>query len=237
VVSGGLAGGSCQGKRGEAVDPVRSEASSVARARSSLRRWCAQHRAFRLVTLTFAQEPSDLDEGWLLIEGFRRRLREAGIEQPAIVPQWGSRVGRLHFHAAFREFVPKSTLVNLWGHGFVDIRVLHTRTSKRTSVPHRELARRAAGYLAAYVSERSSADSDDSGGSAATSARTVGANRKRYSIPKGEPVKVVRFSCLGGLFEAWSEAQRLCGHTLLEVWRSPPDDPGWRAPPTLLLMG
>lgn len=218
------------------MDPERSLASAVARARRELRRWCVANGATRLATLTFAVEPS-LDEGWRLIEGFRRRLDAAGYRQPAVIPQYGDVGGRLHFHLALPDFIPKATLAALWGHGFIDVRVLDRQRNKRVQLSKRELARLVARYVAGYVARPGTAPAGEADG-AAPAKRSVGFNRRRYSIPKnGAPVRVVRFTCVGGYFEAWAEAQRQCGHHLHDVWHSPVDDDAWRGPPTVLLMG
>jgi hypothetical protein len=216
------------GKRGEALDPEASERSSLARTRRQVRRWCTHHRATRLATLTFATEPADLDAGWLAIEQFRRRLDDAGIAQPLIVPEWGSQNGRLHFHAALPKYVPKEQLAKLWGHGFVDVRRLRPRGGPgRPAQSARSMARICAGYVAGYVSKGAGGASTHAG---------PGMNRRRYSIPKATVPQPVRFSCIGDLFDAWTEVQAMCGHRLEQVWSSASDDQ-WRGPPTLLLMG
>jgi hypothetical protein len=219
--------------RGNAQDPEASLRSSFARTRRTVRRWCASHRATRLATLTFATEPEDLDAGWAAIEGFRRRLADAGITQPLIVPEWGSQNGRLHFHAAMPDYVPKDQLAKLWGHGFIDIRRIRPRGGPgRQKLGAREQARICAGYIAGYVTK----GSQGSGTVSAATAPAPGVNRRRYSIPKGTIPEPVRFSCIGDLFDAWQEVQTMCGHRMEQVWSSA-DAEDWRGPPTVLLMG
>lgn len=217
------------GIRGEAGDPARSAQSAAARRRTKVRRWCRAHRATRLATLTFAVEPT-LDDGWKAVEALRKRLRAAGFDQLLVVPEYGEKNGRLHFHAALGRYVPKRLLEECWGKGFVEVRMLKPST-KRHTTSQREQAGIVAGYLSSYLTDE---PGEAAGGAEAP--RAVGFNRRRYSISKGTVPEVVRFVSFG-LYEAWSETQRLCGHTMHEVWRSPTDDDSWRGPPLLLLSG
>lgn len=230
-----------RGTRGEAVDPVASLKSSLARSSRTLRRWCTHNRVDRLVTLTFATEPT-LDAGWAHVEAFRRRLTEAGYSQPAIVPQYGSKGGRLHFHCAWSGYVPKAVLESLWPHGWVDVRLIRQRGSKRVTMSKLGAARVVAGYLSGYlseaagsgVSEPASAEHEDSETPEVAGPKRVAMNRRRYSIPIGTGPEVVQFVSLG-LFEAWSQIERMVGQSVLEVWHSPVDEDAWKGPPTLLL--
>jgi hypothetical protein len=229
------AGNRNRGTRGGALDPERSLASSLARTRTSVRRWCTHHRATRLATLTFATEPDDLDAGWAAIEGFRRRLTAAGIAQPIIVPEYGETNGRLHFHAAMPQYVEKDELRRLWGHGFTDIRRLKVKSRTQAQrMGGRAQARMVASYVAGYIAKghQPSSGADVAGGQT----RVVGTNRRRYSIPKATRPEPTRFMCWS-LYDAWSEIESQCGHQLKEAWRSPTDDEHWRGPPTVLLMG
>ncbi len=230
------------GVRGAALDPEKSRISSLARTRRQVRRWCTSQKATRLATLTFAVEP-DLDGGWDLIEDFRRGLDAAGIPQPLIVPQYGSEVGRLHFHCAMPTYVPKAQLERLWPHGFVDVRRIGPRSKQGgRKLGGREQARIAAAYVSAYVTKdpgegRQPPPGSDDAADLAGPDRSIAFNRRRYSVPKGTNPEPIRFTCLGDLYDAWSEIQQQCGFPMFEVWRSPVDDPEWRGPPILLLMG
>jgi hypothetical protein len=207
-----------------------------------VRRWCTAHKATRLATLTFADE-LDLDAGWDLIEDFRRALEEAGIPQPLIVPQYGTLNGRLHFHCAMPTYVPKAQLERLWRHGWVDVRRIGPRSKQGgRRLGGREQARIAAAYVSAYVTKKPSGETESPAGCAddsddASPDRSIAFNRRRYSVPKGTNPVPIRFTCIGDLHEAWTEIQRQCGFPMFEVWRSPVDDPEWRGPPILLLMG
>lgn len=224
--------------RGAAVDPVRSLESSVGRSRRKVRRWCTHHQATRLATLTFAVEPGSLDEGWAAVEGFRRRLDAANIKQPCIVPENGSRGGRLHFHAAMPEFVDREHLASLWGHGFVDIRKLKPKKLSRGSrMGGRDQARLVAGYVAAYIAKGQKQPAG-AGGELVHAGPAVSAtamNRRRYSIPKASSPEPVRFSCWS-LHDAYAEIEDQCGYPLRVVWESPETD-DWPGPPCQLLMG
>lgn len=219
----------------------RSERESVRRARTQLRRWCTKHRVDRLLTLTFRNEslPADLDGGWALIESFRRAWNEAGFPPISLVPEWGTKTGRFHFHGAFRGRVDIAAVQRLWAHGFVHIS--HHPVGKRPGESARARERRLANYVSTYVSKGGSAaggpvvDGVDAGPSSGAP-QTVGKNRKRYSIPKGtRPVRtVVRCS---DIISAWREAERLCsnGRRMLRVWDSA-DSPEWAGPPMVMLQ-
>jgi len=213
--------GSAPGPRevsAEAADPERSERESRRRARASLRRFCASHRLDRMGTLTFAEEPADLDAGWERIEGFRRRLRDAiGQNVPlAIVPEYGGKNGRLHFHFAFGQYLDKATVERCWGHGWVDLRRLRPKGSRNSSA--RAMAREVASYLAGYV----------------TKGDQVGHGRRRYSVTKGmaPAVESAQFMTLAAAFRA---ARRALVNVTAE-WSSSDSD-GWLLPPVYLLQG
>lgn len=210
-------------RRGEAVNKSRSEVSSMARTRTKVRRWCVHHGASRKATLTFREEdlPADVDEMWRHVENFRKRLKRAGVLQPLLVPEAGSKSGRLHMHGAMREYIPQSDLEQIWGHGFVSI-----DRRKASGESERDITRRQASYLAGYVAKIGSGSAFD----------LVGFNRKRYSIPKGTspppPVRITGDS-LGDIRE---QAEALCGHSLGVVWTSDGES-DWEGPTTAVLQG
>jgi hypothetical protein len=178
-----------------------------------------------------------------LIEDFRRALDAAGIPQPLIVPQYGTLNGRLHFHCAMPSYVPKAQLEDLWPHGWSDIRRISGRSKQGgRKLGGREQARIAAAYVSSYVTEQPIGGTESADGCSDVTDhgsldRPVAFNRRRYSIPKGTKPVPVRFTCMGMLYDAWTEIQQQCGFPMFEVWRSPVDDPEWRGPPILLLMG
>lgn len=223
-----------------AEDAARSERESVRRARTRIRRWCCRHRVDRLLTLTFRDDalPSDLDAAWVLIEAFRRAWAAAGLPPVLIVPEWGEKNGRIHFHGAFRGFVAHSQIERMWGHGFVHIS-RHDGGTKGESSRSRE--RRLANYVAVYVAKGPGASAagvpaEERGGSPAAAPRTVGKGRKRYSVPVGShPRRTVVRSL--DIAAAWREAERLCagGRRMVRVFDSH-DSPDWAGPPTVMLQ-
>ena len=202
----------------------RSEASSRARTRTAVRRWCVHNQATRMATFTFSDEnlPGDLDELWAKTKFFRRRLDRAGIAQPLIVPEAGSKTGRLHLHGAMRDYVPQKQLAEVWGQGFVGV----GRRKAAKDGNERDSLRVQASYLAGYVAKL------DAGSSFAL----VGNCRRRYSIPKETspppPIELTGNS----MYELVCEAQRLCGHDLEQRWCSDESE-DWEGPPTAVLMG
>lgn len=209
--------------RGSAADAARSARSSLARTRRSVRHWCVHNHAYRMGTLTYRPEdlPADVDELWSSVRLFRLRLQRAGIAQPLLVPEPGSKSGRLHVHGAFPDYVRQAQLQEVWGQGFVS---MNRKTARGGS--ERERCRAAAGYLAGYVSKLGN-------GSAAS---LVGFNRRRYSVPRGtQPPAPVKLSATS-MYDLIAEAQKVCGHTLNFSWSSSSAD-DWDGPETAIFVG
>lgn len=204
------------GPSGRRSDPERSAAEAARRAATECRRYAVAHGLTRLVTLTFAEEPASLSEGWAAVEAFRRRLADhLGERVPLlVVPEWGEKRGRLHFHAAVGRFIHARDLERLWGHGFIDVRRIKAREGGA-----RASARLAARYLAKYGAK----------GFADQSRR--GACRRRYSTTKGTALVRRRQSfptladALGYLYGEAPAA--------VVLWSSDEAD-GWVAPPVAL---
>jgi hypothetical protein len=138
------------------------------------------------------------------------------------------------------SYVPKHQLEGFWPHGFVDVRKISGRSKQGgRKLGGREQARIAACYVSAYVTEGPVAQAETGDGPCDEGLpdRSIAFNRRRYSVPKGTNPQPIRFNCIGDLYDAWSEIQQQCGFPMFEVWRSPVDDPEWRGPPILLLMG
>lgn len=210
-------------KRGNAKDPTRSELSSMARTRTKVRRWCVHHGASRKATLTYREGelPADVDALWESVRYFRRRLDRLQLAQPLVVPEAGSKTGRLHLHAAFPQYVPQPVLESVWGHGFVSI-----DRRKVKGQTERQIIRRQAAYLAGYVAKLGSGSAFD----------LVGFNRRRYSIPKGSsppPPVLISGETLGDLR---TQAEALCGHPLGVAWTSDSHQ-DWEGPRTAVLQG
>lgn len=120
------------------------------RARKMVRRYCVANGIDRLVSLTFAPpfctDPRELRDH---LARFVRRLRcEVGGKFPYVwVPELHADGVKLHAHMGLAQFVRKDRLAEVWGHGFVDVRLIRARGSK-DPVEHR---RSAARYLSKYV--------------------------------------------------------------------------------------
>jgi hypothetical protein len=216
----------------------RSERESVRRTRTRLRRWCTKQRVDRLLTLTFRDDClPDLDGGWALIDQFRRDWHAAGFPPLAIVPEWGTKSGRFHFHGAFRGFLDIAAVQRLWAHGFVHIS--HHPLGSRKGESARARERRLANYISAYVAKGDSAQSAGApegtavGGPAPCS---VGKNRKRYSVPVGTHPRRTVVKC-ADMLSAWREAERLCsgGRRMVMIWASD-QSPDWLGPEMVMLQ-
>jgi len=224
-----------------AENAARSERESVRRARTKVRRWVTRHRCDRLWTFTFRDDalPADLDAAWILIETFRRAWAAAGLPPLLLVPEWGEKNGRLHFHGACRGRIDHKRIEAMWGHGFVHYR--RDMLGKRKDESARSRERRLANYLGGYLVKaggRVSPGSPDDGGAGdpVASTRTVGHGRKRYSVPVGSHPRRTLVRGLE-LASAWREAERLCsgGRRMKKVWDST-ETPDWCGPPMVMLQ-
>lgn len=199
----------------------RAAAEAERRARATLRRWCVRNEADRLATLTYAPEhlPEDRDGVWRDVERFRRRLRdqmgEAAPPVAAVIERGAG--GRLHVHLALGGYVAKSVLAEAWGYGFVDVRKLKIAGRGR-----RERCRRAAAYLAKYVSKSSGSEAD----------AERGFNRRRYSVTKGYSV-VARSRVVESVGVALELAQALIGGSVCWSWCSSESE-DWPGPPLIV---
>lgn len=206
--------------KGEAENPLRAAQVAGARAAAKLRRYVMANGCVRLATFTYAKEPATWVDGWQDIENFRRRLyRYWGAAAPiAFVPERGTKNGRRHWHATVDRFVPVEVLAELWGHGFVDIRII--RTADGTEVGPRQASMIAAGYLTAYVKKTF------------VKGHEFGAHR--YSVTKGfvptaskllfqtrdEAMSAVDEMRDGLIFRSWSSSE-------MEKWDGPVVDMCW----------
>lgn len=117
---------------------------------SSAGEFCAANNIDRLATLTFAPpfctDPHDLR---CHLSRFIRRKRAAdGPPFPYLwVPELHKDGVRFHAHVGLAEYIKKDRLAELWGHGFVDIRLIRARGANSKS----EHTRKAARYLSKYI--------------------------------------------------------------------------------------
>lgn len=233
------------GVRGAARDEQRSIASSLSRSRTKLRRTIVDLRANRMISLTFADEPT-LDEAWEAVETFRRRWEAAGYGKLVMVPEYGDKNGRLHFHGACAQYVPKEQLAAMWCMGFVDIRMIRAKgANRRVTASTLETARVVAGYLAGYLGKGSTAPgapevdppTEERSGesSGASGAHRPAFNRRRYSVSKGAPVRCVRLVSFGW-WEAMARAHELLGARGMHVQWTSDEAERWQGLPTWLLV-
>jgi len=194
----------------------RARQEAARRARAKLRRYCAANRLNRLATLTYAGEgcfdPLQLRED---VRGFFRGLRGGlgGERFPyAWTSEWHPGGHGLHVHFAVGRYVRERLIREVWGRGITHIKRIQDLPVGSGAV---EEARRAAGYLAKYVSK--SLDNDPVPG------------LHRYEVGQGFQPRVIPF-------EGDSEAAVIAmasaemGSAPVQVWRSASVE-GWRAPP------
>ena len=174
------------GRRGEpgvSSQPERTRRVAAGRAGAKLRRYVVANRLNRLGTLTYAGEgchdPVILRRD---VGEFFRRLRlalEADAFPYAWVAEWHPGGHGLHVHFAVGQFVRRSLIASAWGRGFVHIKLLGDLAVGSGPVDE---ARKAAGYLAKYVSK-------------AFDERRV-AGLHRYEVAQGFQPRVVAVSAL-----------------------------------------
>ncbi|MGB3410995.1 MAG: hypothetical protein WBA45_07335 [Microthrixaceae bacterium] len=185
------------------------------RARTKVRRYCTANAIDRLVTLTFAEpfctDPRELTEHR---KKFVRRLRCALKHKfPYVwVPELHKDGIKLHAHMGINRFVKKEQMAEVWGNGFVDLRLIRVRNSKN-ELEHR---RRAASYLSKYI------------GKAFDHPKTFGCHR--YEVGQGFQPRVEKQT-----FQSEEEARAwastvMGGTTPSYVWHHTDVD-DWKGPP------
>src|SRR5215211_7483380 len=139
---------------GGAPDPERSGQEAARRARAKLRRYCAANRLNRFATLTYAGagcfDPQRLR---LDVADFFRGLRRELGGKP-LPYAWASERHPgghgLHVHFAVGRYVRQTLIRDVWGRGIVHIKLIGDLPVGSGAL---EEARRAAAYLAKYVSK------------------------------------------------------------------------------------
>jgi hypothetical protein len=135
-------------------DSERSEEEAARRARAKLRRYCAANRLNRFATLTYAgagcfdplQLRADVGE---FFRGLRRELGGEGLPY-AWASEWHPGGHGLHVHFAVGRYVGQRLIRDVWGRGIVHIKLIGDLPVGSGAL---EEARRAAAYLAKYVSK------------------------------------------------------------------------------------
>lgn len=204
------------GTSGGTPDPERSAAEAARRARGQVRRYCAANRLNRLGTLTYRGEGChDPKQIRTDLGVFFRRLRRSlgGDPLPYLwVPEWHPGGHGLHAHFAVGEFIARGKIEAAWGHGFIHIKLLGDLPVGSGTVAE---ARKAAAYLAKYVSK----------------APAAGSGLHRYRPADGfQPAKVRVWGRTAD--EAIAEGSRLIGSPPEYIWRSSETE-GWAAPPAV----
>jgi len=140
---------------------------SVQRAKTKIRRLCLSAQVDRLLTLTFRENVTDLDEAWAVFKYFAKLMRWRFKERwlYVAVPEEQKR-GAIHFHLAVKGWYNVNTVRKLWRRacgereGNIDITDPRKVEGKNSWNP-----RRIANYIAKYISKTDAVD----------------LNRKRYS--------------------------------------------------------
>lgn len=205
---------------GAAVNPDRSRAEAARRAGVKVRRYCAANGLDRMGTLTYAGEGCHDPHAVRADVGiFFRRLRDALGGDPFAylwVPEWHPGGHGLHLHYAMGRFVPRSTLAEAWGRGFVHIKRFTNLPSGSGSLRR---SRAAARYLSKYVSKSFDA----------TPGRERPAGLHRYEVAEGFQPPGLRL-CGRSAGEVLAQASEVMGDRPSALWWSN-DAPRWEGPP------
>lgn len=128
------------------------------------------------------------------------------------VPEWHPGGHGLHGHAAVARYIPRSKLVEAWGHGFVHIKLIGDLPVGSGALQE---ARRCALYLGKYV------------GKSLDQNRPAGLHR--YDAAQGFQPEAIRLE--GRSMDAViRKASDVMGMAPSDVWRSD-DQEGWDGPP------
>ena len=221
----GEAGGSFRSAAGSggsgggwSSDPGRAAEEAARRARGKVRRYCAANGLNRFATLTYRgageHDPvavrGDIRR---FFKGLRRGL--GGEALPYLwVPELHKTHG-LHVHFVVGRYVPRGLIEEVWGRGFVHIKLIG-------NLPVGSGVRKEARVAARYVSKYLGKEMGRSGG------------LNRYDVaqgfqPKSEPIVA---PTLDGAVEAASDRM---GEQPAYVWRSQ-DAEDWRGPPAVWLQ-
>jgi hypothetical protein len=209
------------GAWGAAVDAetaaARSLTEAARRAGTKARRYCVANGIRRLGTLTYAGDGC-FDPGALRrdVADFFRELRaELGEPFPYLwVPEWHLKGHGLHAHFGLGRYVRRAAIVQAWGHGFIDIRLLGDMP---VGSGRAEQARKAASYLGKYVAK--------------TFATEDLRGRHRYEVAQGFQPTAVRIEGRTDV-EILERASEHMGAEPSLRWYSN-ERPEWRGPPAL----
>lgn len=125
---------------------------SKKRAATQVRRKCLTFQADRLLTLTFRENVTDIDEAWRVFDYFRKLMkwRYRDHFKYVVAPEFQKR-GAVHFHLAVQGYYHANTVRRLWHRaaashgGNIDI------TSPRRIKLNNWTPAAIAGYLTKYI--------------------------------------------------------------------------------------
>jgi hypothetical protein len=205
-----------RGVRGGAQDPARSASMAARRASTKLRRYVVSNRLNRLGTLTYTEACTDERQVRRDVGEFFRKLK-TGYEKPfpyLWVPEWHKDGYKLHLHFVVGKYIPRSSIVDAWGRGFVHIKLLGHVPIGQGSLGE---SRHAASYLAKYLRKGLDADREF--------------NLRRFDAARGFAPKSELIVGRSG-DEVMCEASKRMGAQPSFVWRSREQD-GWIGPSAL----
>jgi hypothetical protein len=200
---------------GGVPDVERAQEEAARRAKGKLRRYCAANRLNRLATLTYAQSCRDHQQlRQDLAEFFKGLRRELGGKPLpyAWAPEWHPGGHGLHVHFAVGRYVRQSLIRDVWARGIVHIKLIGDLPVGSGAL---EEARRAASYLAKYVS------------------KNVADERvpclHRYEVAQGFQPERLQLADRSDEAVIEQACERMGGAPSV-VWRSSERE-GWRGPP------
>jgi len=206
-----------------AADPERAERESVRRAQVAIRRAVTEHELVRMVTLTFRESTTaeQRGEGVRRVQHFLKRLKRRIPQLRYIaVPEWHPGGHGWHWHVLIDRYVSKQLVADLWGWGFVDVRLIRPKSG----AGGKEATRKAAAYAAKYIGPPQDAESG---------APAHQRGDQRYLRSEGLDITEVEMEgdAHSLIVAAWS----MLGKVTWMWWSG--WDSTWRAGPVLVLRG
>ncbi len=169
-------------KKSEMTDEVLKKSQN--RSKKLVRKKALVMQADRMLTLTFKENVTDLEEAWICLKYFHKLMRQRYQEKYLFiaVPEFQKR-GAVHFHLAVKGYYHANTVRKLWQRaagtkgGNIDI------TSPRQYNFNSWNPKRISAYLSKYITKNDS----------------VGFNSKRYSSSTNlkPPLPVIMYIALG----------------------------------------
>lgn len=105
--------------RGESPDYETNRKRILKKARSKIRRLVKYYKFNSFVTLTFAENITDVKLADAEFRKFMKRVRRRFPEFKYVGVREFQDRGAIHYHLAVNMYLKQSELANLWGHGFV----------------------------------------------------------------------------------------------------------------------